>query len=165
MKKYISLFLCFVSIFLLSSCKKADRFDISELSLRLGEVNESYSFDYENIFYSDEIYYIYYSFFEENDMLLTAMEDEDGNLIRVSLGIWETADEVSVAAYKDFCQALTDVFVSEKERKGLVEETGLFGDGVLFGDYLSVCEKTNYTARAFSSEFGAVYVLNFNMRE
>ncbi len=147
----------------MSSCKKEDRFDLSELNIRLGLADEKYSFNYEDIFYSDSVFYIYYSFCKENDVLLTAKEDKELKLVRISAAVFSTADESTLMEYEKFCEILTDVFVSAKECEGLIEETGLFENGVLFTDFLSVTEKTNYTARAFSSEFGAVYVLEFNM--
>ncbi len=163
MKRYIALVLCFVCVFLLPSCKKEDRYDFSELAIRLKQADEKYAFDYEDIFYSNSVYYIYYSFCEENDVLLTVKEDGDLNLIRISAAVFNTENEETLAEYRNFCEVLTEVFVSEKEREGLVEKTGLFGAGVLFTDFVSVTEKTNYTAQAFSSEFGAVYVLKFNL--
>ena len=163
MKRFFSVILCFVCIFLMSSCKKEDRFDLTELKLRLEEADEKYSFSYEDIFYSDSVFYIYYSFCEENDVLLTVKEDKDLRLVRISAAVWNTADENTLNEYRKFCEALTDIFVSAKESDGLIDETRLFEDGVMFTDFLSVTEKTNYTARAFSSEFGAVYVLEFNI--
>ena len=163
MKKYISLILCIVCILPFSSCKREDRFDLSELNIRLERADKKYTFDYENIFFSDSVFYIYYSFAEENDVLMTVKEDSELKLIRISAALWRTANEESIAEYERFCEVLTQVFVSEKQREGLLEETGLFSDGVLFSDFVSVTEKTDYTARAFSSEFGAVYVLEFNI--
>lgn len=163
MKRFFSVTLCFVCIFLMSSCKKEDRFDLTELKLRLEEADEKYSFSYEDIFYSDSVFYIYYSFCEENDVLLTVKEDKDLRLVRISSAVWNTADENTLNEYRKFCETLTDIFVSAKESAGFIDETRLFEDGVMFTDFLSVTEKTNYTARAFSSEFGAVYVLEFNI--
>lgn len=163
MKRYIALILCILCIFPLSSCKKEDRFDLSELKIRLEKINGKYSFDYEDIFFSDSVFYIYYSFAEENDVLMTVKEDSELKLIRISAALWRTENEESLAEYERFCEVLTQVFVSEKQRDGLVEETGLFSDGVLFTDFVATVRKTDYTARAFSSEFGAVYVLEFNI--
>lgn len=163
MKRFLSILLCFMLIISVSGCKKDERFDLSELKIRLENADEKYSFSYEDIFYSDAVYYIYYSFRSENDVLLTVKEDSNLNVIRISAAVWSTADESTVSEYEIFCEELTRIFVSEKEREGLIEETGLFADGVLFTDFVSVSEKTDYTARAFSSEFGAVYVLEFNM--
>lgn len=163
MKRYLSLILCIVCVFPLSSCKKEDRFDLSELKIRLEKINEKYSFAYEDIFFSDSVYYIYYSFAEENDVLLTAKEDSELKLMRISAALWRTENEESIAEYERFCEVLTLIFVSQKEREGLMAETGLFADSVLFTDFTATVRKTNYTARAFSSEFGAVYVLEFNI--
>lgn len=162
MKRFFLFVLCFTCVFLMPSCKKEDRFDLSELRIRLEATDEKYSFCYDDIFYADSVYYIYYSFCEENDVLLTVKEDSGLKLIRISVALWNTADENTVWEYEKFCEVLTEIFVSEKEREGLIEETGLFGDGVMFTDFVSVSKKTDYTARAFSSEFGAVYVLEFN---
>ena len=163
MKRFFCLALCFMCIFILPSCKKEERFDISELKLRLEKTDEKYAFNYEDIFCSDSVFYIYYSFCEENDVLLTVKEDSALKLSHVSAAVWSTATEDTLAEYEKFCEVLTELFVSEKERDGLSDETGLFSEGVLFTDFVSCVQKTDYTARAFSSEFGAVYVLEFNI--
>ena len=163
MKRFFSVVLCFLCVFMTSSCKKEERFDISELKLRLEDADEKYAFDYDAIFYADSVFYIYYSFCEENDVLLTVKEDDELRLTRISAAVWCTAGEDTLTEYKKFCEALTGIFVSPDEGEGLSEETGLFGEGVFFTDFVSSVQKTNYTARAFSSEFGAVYVLEFNI--
>ena len=50
---------------LFAACRRNSRFDYSELSRRLGEVNESFSFRESDLFFSDGTYYVYYGFTAE----------------------------------------------------------------------------------------------------
>lgn len=161
MKKILTFLLFIIFAFCCCSCTREDRFDYSELSIRLEKQNDAFAFNDENIFYSQQVYYTYYSFDGEDDVLLTAKEDTDGSLIRITLSVWGSASEKTVSAYLDFCSALKTVFIPEERFEEVFEPKELLVSCNIFSDIVESSQTTNYTAQFFSSELGAVYVLSF----
>lgn len=145
---------------LFSGCRRNSRFDYSELSRRLGEVNESFSFRESDLFFSDGTYYVYYGFTAENDMLLTLKEDETGLLSEVTLSLDGDCPD-AVPIFRTFSLVLADLFIPDVDGTALAAELGLDIPDEILSARTARCACGFYRADFFGTEQGAVFALKY----
>ena len=136
--------------FCLCGCVRDERFDYSELNVRIGELGERYRMDETKLYFSDDVYYYYYSLTEENDILLTLKEDETKRLERITL----TCDETDTAAADDFYALailLARVFIPGADIAALREETCMDDPAELKAKTICTYASGAYRASLFAS--------------
>lgn len=145
---------------LLCACEKDRRFDYSELNIRIGEENQKYVFDEASLFYSNGIFYSYYSLNDENDMLLTMREDEEGKLDRITL----TLDAAKADTGGDFSALsliLAKIFIPDAPMDILSDATGITSGDAIFGEVVNKYEQGFYSAVLFGSPDAPVFILTY----
>lgn len=159
-KKIIALAAALLLLLSLCSCAKAARFDYSELEKRLCRISPDYAFDYENCFLSDGVYYIYYSFGEIKNVLLTAEEDSSCRLTRLSLTLLYTENAELCGKYAALSEALCRCFVPGCVPDALLSELELYTVSGYFSDVTksSVCGR--YSLSRLSSCTGICFTLS-----
>ena len=85
MKKIFYLTVCFVLMLTFSSCSSSARPDIMRIAQRLTATDEKYSFDYFDMFIYDNVYHVYLSLCEEDDVMISFETDTDGNVNNVTV--------------------------------------------------------------------------------
>lgn len=156
---YVLLVMVFV---LCAGCTAPQRFGMQELSRRLEEQNERYAFSLDAVTLYNEYYHIPFSLEQEEDLLLSCKEDENGQLTQLLL----TAEK-DTAPTDDFLtlsQLLLEIFcnVSEYEAAAMAEEAGMTGADVLFSDHTGKAEKGRYSFTFFSTPLSITAILTYD---
>lgn len=158
-KKSVNFIVMMSLILGLSSCVKDKRFDYSELNIRLKNVSPEFVFDETELFYSDSVYYIYYSLNSENDMLLTLKEDEKMKLERITLTLDAEKADMSGETFKKFALTLADIFIPELNVNALIEATGIDDVSSYTTDIMKSFSEGFYKAVLFCSGEAACFML------
>lgn len=138
MRKVTAVFICIFMIFSFSSCSEPSRPDFSMLSERLGAINENYHFEYFDMFLYDGAYHVYLSLNSQDDVLLSMIFGENGNIdsVTVVADKEKTDSPAGRKAYSDFVSAVIDIFtqLSERERTELYEAVSVRNTDAYFTD-------------------------------
>ena len=134
----------------LGGCVRDERFDHSELNVRIAEQNEKYRMDETRIFFSDSVYYYYYSLSGENDMLLTLKEDETKRLERITLTYDET-DKDAAADFYALAAILAGVFIPRADLTALRAQTCMDDPAALKAKTLCTYSAGAYKASLFAA--------------
>lgn len=143
----------------LASCARDRRMDYSELNIRIGEINPNCVFDESALFYSNGVYYSFYSLNGENDMLLTMREDEEGKLDRITLTLNGEKKE-SLDVFSELSLILAEIFIPETDRSALSEKTGI-ASAAVFSETVNKYEQGFYSAVLFGSPDAPVFILTY----
>ena len=163
-----SVFACVALVLLLPTllwgCVKSKRFDYSELNLRLRETVPAFCFDETALCFHDGAYFCFYSFSEEDDMLLALKEDETGKLERITLTLRTDAEEAARETFCAFASALSEIFIPEAEMQRLQQETGLLDPARARHSTLLTFTQGFYSAALFSTAMGETFLLEYGAR-
>jgi|GEM_PF-6315937 len=143
----------------LASCVREKRFDYSELNIRIKKEAPEYSFREKELFYSDGVYYMYYSLHSENDMLLTLKEDENKKLKRITLTMDAEKAELSADDFYSFSKLLSELFIPELNVEALEEATGLSDTSLYTSERMESYTQGFYKAVLFCSCEAACFIL------
>ncbi|MCH5197619.1 MAG: hypothetical protein J1E34_01825 [Oscillospiraceae bacterium] len=158
--KKIVIFAVILSVVLsFSSCVKDKRFDYSELNIRLKKDAPEFVFDESEIFFSDSVYYVYYSLNSEDDMLLTLKEDERMKLERITLTLDSKKAEESGETFRKFALALANIFIPELNESALIDATGINDVSSYTSDIMKSYTEGFYKAVLFCSGEAACFML------
>ncbi|MBO5935484.1 MAG: hypothetical protein J6Q94_08350 [Clostridia bacterium] len=162
MKKFVSVFLCFIILFGFSACTEEARPDMTALSERLALINEYYAFDYFDAVIYDGAYHVYFSLCSENDVLLSLHTDEAGNIDDVT--ITAVAEKMKTDgernAYMNFSSAVIDSFtsLSEKDVKEKEKSLSYRKPGLYFSDLYETYSALRYNfVFSSNSEYISLY--------
>ncbi len=161
MKKWICGLLA-VILMLCAGCTASQRFGMQELSRRLGEQNERYAFSLDGVSLYNEYYHIPFSLEQEEDLLLSCKEDENGQLTQLLLTAEK--DTAPTGDFLAFSLLLIEVFcnVSSYEAVALAEQAGLTGEDVLFADHTGTAETGRYSFTFFSTPLSITAILSYD---
>ena len=149
---------------LLCGCVKNKRFDYSELNQRLRKTAPAFCFDETSLYYRDGAYFCFYSFTEEDDMLLALNEDENGKLKRITLTLRAGAGAAARETFCAFAAALSGIFIPEADTQRLQQETGLFDPARARQNTLLTFTQGFYSAALFSTAMGETFLLEYGAR-
>ena len=149
---------------LLCGCVKNKRFDYSELNLRLRKTAPAFCFDETSLYFHDGAYFCFYSFSEDDDILLALNEDENGKLDRITLTLRGATDAAARDSFCAFAAALAEVFIPEAETQRLLEETGLYDPVRARAHTLLTFTQGFYSAALFSTAMGETFLLEYGAR-
>ncbi len=161
MKRYATFFAVLLSVSLLCSCTRAERFGVWELERRLREADQQYAFDTQTMFRKDGVYYVFYPA-GNGTVLLKAAEDERLRLTFVSLTATDAdaAEDLSALA----C-AVTDVFWPEEDRADAKAQLRLAEPGTFFRDETLRAEYGRYCAVFFKTAKGVSLMLRYEQTQ
>lgn len=165
MKHTVTVILLIISLTVFSSCTRENRFDRSELSLRLSEIDESYAFSYDKLLIEESVSRVYYSLTREDDALLSLTEDDEGRLTCIELTILaKDAGEALTTSFEELCMALTRVFLSEDEENArtLCTGAGLFSKNTYFTDTDLRQYSGRYTVWLWSCPLSMSFILTYS---
>lgn len=148
MKKCVALILCMLIIFSFSGCSEPARPDYEMLAERMAQTDESYYFEYFDMFFYDGSYHVYFSLCSEDDVMLSMEFDENCNIDSVTV----TADKskmgtaVEKSAYKSFASAVISSFavLTDKEKKELSENISFENTDSYFSDIYETYSALRY---------------------
>ena len=115
--------LCFFAL-LLPACTPLQQQDVVTLRAQIQKEAPEFAFNADDLFFRDGCCYCYYSFYDENDLLLTMRENENKKIDRVTL----TARRDSPAATEElpaFALLLARLLITDCDAAALEEATGL----------------------------------------
>ena len=114
-------------IFSFSGCSEPPRPDFSMLSESLSAVNEKYHFEYFDMFLYEGAYHVYLSLASQDDVLLSMVFGENGNIDSVTVvADKEKSDSANGRkAYMDFVSAVIDSFseLTEKNKRSFMKKS------------------------------------------
>ncbi|MBR5498171.1 MAG: hypothetical protein IKV76_09360 [Clostridia bacterium] len=155
MRKITALFVCIFMIFSFSGCSEPPRPDFTMLSDRLSEVNEKYHFEYFDMFLYEGAYHVYLSLASQDDVLLSMVFGENGNIDSVTVvADKEKSDSANGRkAYMAFVSAVIDSFaeLTEKEQRELFEKLSVRNTDIYFTDIYESYSALRYNF-VFSSD-------------
>ena len=151
-----------LTLALLCSCARADRFGVWELEQRLRETDRAYAFGTESMFRKDGVYYIFYSTVH-GTLLLKAKEDDKQRLTDLSLTTAQT-DADTAARFSALACALTDVFLPEDARADAKASLRLADPSSFFSDETLTAVYGRYRAAFFKTAHGASLMLTCTSR-
>ena len=146
-----------------SGCVRDERFDYSELNLRLAELGERFSFDEETLFFADGVYYCYYTLGEPEDALLTMKEDADGKLDRVTLALAAPPTDARYGIFKDFALALTEVFIPNADKEAIRAQMHLDAPDEMLARTLSSYGNGFYSASVLAVPQGVCFMMEYSV--
>lgn len=151
----IAIFLSFVS------CAKEDRFDYSELNLRLTSLMPSAQIDESALFFSDDTFYYYYSLVSEHDTLLSLRQDADGLLDRVSLTADEMVLNTAYDVFRTLSLALAEAFIPQADTDALREGVCFDDQEALRAKILCTYTQGFYKASLFYTPAAVCFMLRY----
>ena len=143
-------------------CTRERRFDYTELGVRLAERDTRFAFRCEDLFFADGVYYCYYSLGAPGDALLTAKEDADGRLDRVTLTLAAPPTDARFPAFREFALALAEVFIPEADAAEICEKTNLDAPEAMLEHTLGCCRCGFYSAAAFAVPQATCFILQYS---
>ena len=143
-------------------CTRDKRFDYTELDLRLEELAPQFAFRCEDLFFADGVYYCYYSLGAPNDALLTAKEDADGRLDRITLTLAAPPTDPRFADFRAFALALAEIFIPEADTAAICEKTKLDAPAAMLEQTLGCCRSGFYSAAAFAAPEATCFILQYS---
>ena len=164
MKKPVCLLILLVlpAVFFLSSCAAGERFDYSELNLRLKKRAPEFVFSEERLFLANGVWYAWYGEEGEETMLLTMREDEEKNLDRLTLALCRPTPG-NVADFIRLASVLTEIFIPNAAAEEIGDAVGFTSPEVVTGDVLRQWKKGFYRAVLWGSDLSPVLVLEYSV--
>jgi len=116
MKKFIAVILSASMLFILCSCTQSQRMDWQELSKRLADEDEKYSYSFLDLVFYEGAYHTFLSLHDKDDAILS-MTSEGGMISSVTLtASSRTLDKTDGREeYYELCKTLCAVFAGENE--------------------------------------------------
>ena len=157
MKKNLCCLLLLCVLFCMAGCHADARFGFAELNARIRAADKSFCFREDTVFFSDDVYYAYYSVQDKNDLLLTMREDADRKLDRICLTLSAASGDAS-DQFTSFASLLADLFIPDCDLTALYAATGLDG-AQLFRPFTAKYTQGRYTAVMFGSSYGVCFFI------
>ena len=155
-KKLCCLLLAF-TLFCTAGCQADARFGFAELNARIRAEDKSFCFREDTVFFTDNVYYAYYSLQTENDLLLTMREDGDRKLDRICLTLTAASPDAA-ERFRTFAALLADLFIPDCDLTALYTATGL-DSAQLFRPFMEKYAQDRYTAVLFGSAYGVCFFI------
>ncbi len=162
-KKVLAVLSIFALMITAVSCSRQTRIDFSELLVRteksLGEV----SLELQNAFFSDGEWFLFASVCSQDDILLTACEDENGYITEVGIStvkIPECAEQKQ--KFTAFCDAVAQAFMSDTPIAPLMDELGIYDELLIFSEEVRFSEYERFSASFFNADMGSTVRISIN---
>lgn len=153
-KKLISLLLIFSFAFSLCACEKPVRVDFSELLLRMKKELDEYSFDITDALYSEGQWFLFINAKEENDILITAKEDENRYITQLGISVMNTESDAS-QDFVRFCESGGKALTGFDNIESFLEKVSFYKEDEIFSDNTYFAEEGRYGLSFFNAESGS----------
>ena len=154
-KVFLILFIFAFSV-LLPSCSKQTRIDFSELLLRIEREVGEIRLEPEDAFFSDGQWFLFVSVSGEDDILLTATEDEGCYIISVGISTVRIPDSLDQKNnFIAFCDASAKAFMSSTPSGPLLDELGLYDETLIFSEEVRFSQYERFSASFFNADMGS----------
>ncbi len=155
-KKVFSILFIFSFLLLLPSCTKQTRIDFSELLIRTEKQLDEVSLELEDAFFSDGQWFLFVSVSGEDDILLTATQDENSYITSVGISTVRIPDSPSQkSAFTGFCNAAAAAFMSSTPAEPLLDELGLYDESLIFSEEVRFSQYERFSASFFNADMGS----------
>lgn len=162
-KKTLSFLLIFFVCFSFFACRRENRFDFSELMLRLERSDDRIIFDTDKSFFSKGEWFTFLSVTEEDDIIISAKEDETtGYITSVSISTVNSENEDGAKTFVDVCTAVADAFIFDVSSRDALEGIRLFDKGVVFSDNTYFYEIGRFTLSFFNADMGSTLLIEID---
>jgi hypothetical protein len=155
-KKLLSVLFIFALLFMLCACTMQTRSDFSELLLRTQRNFGDISLEPEDAFFSDGEWFLFVSLCGQDDLLLTATEDENRYVTSVGISTIKIPDSTcQKQQFVSFCVAAARAFTADAHADALLEELGIYDEALIFSEEVRFSEKGRYSASFFNADMGS----------
>ena len=154
LKKMTAVLCIFASLFFFSSCKMPERQDWSQLIYMTDRILEDIEIDIGDSFFYDGKWFLIVSAAPGNDILITAVEDENLLITSFSVTALNTGSEGNAEVFQRVASAVVKVFSGEENASVLLDGVGLFSEGRVFSEETFFCENGRYAITFFNAEEG-----------
>lgn len=162
-KKNLSVLLIFSVLLCFSGCHRENRFDFSELMRRMESFDERIVFDTQKAFFSKGEWFVFLSVAEEDDIIVSAKEDENtGYITSVSVSTVNTGKESDSKVFLDVCVAAADAFIFGTDKKDALEGVGLFNENVIFSENTYFYETGRFNLSFFNADMGSTLIIDIS---
>lgn len=155
LKKLTSVLCIFAFLFLLSSCKMPERQDWSQLIYMTDRSLEDIEIDIEDSFFYEGKWFLTVPVTEENNILITAVENEDLLITSFSVTVLNTGSEGNAEVFQKVAAAVVKVFSGEENASVLLDGIGLFAEGRVFSEETFFFEHGRYSLTFFNAPEGS----------
>lgn len=160
LKKIMSLLLIIAVSISLVACNRENRFVFSELLKRIGKELPDVEVNMEDAFFSDGEWFLFLSVSEENDIIITASEDESNKyLTSVAVSSVNMGLEGQVEQYIKVCEAAADAFIFGIDAKKALESTGFYTENIIFSDEVRFFEEGRFKLSFFNADIGSTLLM------
>lgn len=144
MKKLIVAVISAVLLLTMCSCSKSQRMDWQELSKRLADEDEKYSYSFLDLVFYDGAYHTFLSLHDKDDAILS-MTSDGGMISSVTLTASSRTLDKSDGReeFYEMCKALCEVFAGENDDEAEKICKSIYADTT--DRYFSECYKTYET--------------------
>lgn len=159
-KKLLSVLLIFAVSLFLVSCNRENRFSFPELIRRLDENSEGIGVSLDDAFFSDGEWFLFVSVCSEDDILITAKENEESKFLEsVTVSTLEMEDEGQREAFIKICETAVSAFVFDADAKELLEGVNLYKESALFSENTYFYEDGRFSLSFFNADIGSTLTI------
>lgn len=153
-KKLLSLLLIFLFVFTFCACEKPIRVDFSELLLRMKKELPEYSFEMTDAFYSEGQWFLFINAKSENDILITAKEDESRYITQLGISAMNTDNDIAYD-YINFCESAGKAFTGSEDIDTFLGKVNFYNENEIFSENTYFAEEGRYSLSFFNAESGS----------
>lgn len=159
-KKLLSVLLIFSVCMAFSCCNRENRFSFPELIRRVEDGFDCTELSLENAFFSDGEWFLFVSACGENDMLITAKENEQSKFLEsVSVSVTEMGYDGQKEAYIKLIEAVASAFIFDADIKKLLEGVKLYEDSAVFSEDTYFYEEGRFSLSFFNADIGSAMLI------
>ncbi len=122
--------------------------------------SDTYTADIKSSFYSEGEWFLFTDTLSENDILITAKEDEDKILYSAAVSIINSKADGQAEIFFDFCKRLIKAFTENADTEKIIGDSGITETASYFSDGAYFSENGRFTTSLYTSELGCSFIIN-----